>query len=72
MGGVDWMSDRVSWVILIVFTVGFAVLGGVLWHVRERLVGHGVFASRGVVLYAFALSLIVCGLGLAALLVKAA
>ena len=63
------MNGTSSWVIL---TAIFAVASGLLWRFRDRLVGHGVFVSRGVVLYGLALTLITSGLGLAVVVVKIA
>jgi hypothetical protein len=63
------VNGTASWIIL---TAIVAVASGFVWRFRERLVGHGVFVSRGVVLYVLALSLIVSGLGLSVVLIRIA
>jgi hypothetical protein len=58
-----------SWIIL---TVIFSVASGFLWRNQERLVGHSLFVSRGIVLYFVALGVIVSGLGLSVVLIRIA
>jgi hypothetical protein len=63
------MKGTAFWVAL---TVVLAVADGLLWRFRGRLVGHGIFVSRGVVPYAFALILITAGLAFADVLIRIA